>query len=95
MENNVNNHITPYRTYVIVLLSLLVLTALSVTVTTIELGPLTVTVALLLATVKALIVLIYFMHLKFDNIIYSIMLGFVIFSIVSIIVITFLDYLFR
>lgn len=95
MEKNVNNHITPYRTYVIVLLSLLALTALSVTVTTIELGPLTVTVALLLATAKALIVLIYFMHLKFDNIIYSIMLGFVIFSIISIIVVTFLDYLFR
>lgn len=95
MENNVNNHITPYRTYVIVLLSLLVLTALSVTVTTIELGPLTVTIALILATAKALMVLIYFMHLKFDNIIYSIMLGFVIFSIISIIVVTFLDYLFR
>lgn len=95
MENNANNHITPYRTYFIVLLSLLVLTALSVAVTTIELGPLTVTVALLLATAKALIVLIFFMHLKFDNIIYSIMLGFVIFSIISIIVVTFLDYLFR
>ncbi|MFP4367187.1 MAG: cytochrome C oxidase subunit IV family protein [Bacteroidales bacterium] len=95
MENNANNHITPYRTYFIVLLTLLVLTALSVAVTTIELGPLTVTVALLLATAKALIVLIFFMHLKFDNIIYSIMLGFVIFSIISIIVVTFLDYLFR
>ncbi len=74
---------------------LLVLTAVSVAVTSIELGPLTVTVALLLAAVKSLIVLIYFMHLKFDNIIYSIMVGFVMFSIISILIITFLDYLFR
>ena len=95
MENSQNHHIVPYKTHVIVLASLLVLTALSVAVTSIELGPLTVTVALLLATAKALIVLIYFMHLKFDNIIYSIMVGFVMFSIISIIVITFLDYLFR
>jgi cytochrome c oxidase subunit IV len=95
MENSKDQHIVPYKTHVIVLACLLVLTVLSVAVTSIELGPLTVTVALLLATAKALIVLIYFMHLKFDNIIYSIMVGFVMFSIISIIVITFLDYLFR
>lgn len=82
-------------THLIVLLGLLVLTALTIAVTSIELGPLTVTVALVLATSKALLVLIYFMHLKFDNVIYSIMVGFVMFSIISIIVITFLDYLFR
>jgi len=95
MENNGKHHIVPYKTHITVLLGLIVLTALSVAVTSIELGPLTVTVALLFATAKALIVLIYFMHLKFDNIIYSIMVAFVMFSIISIIVITFLDYLFR
>lgn len=95
MDNNGKPHIVPYKTHIAVLAVLVVLTALSVAVTSIELGPLTVTVALLLATAKALVVLIYFMHLKFDNIIYSIMVGFVMFSIISIIVITFLDYLFR
>lgn len=95
MENNEKHHIVPYMTHLIVLLGLLVLTALTIAVTSIELGPLTVTVALVLATSKALLVLIYFMHLKFDNVIYSIMVGFVMFSIISIIVITFLDYLFR
>ncbi len=95
MENNGKHHIVPYKNHVIVLLVLIMLTIVSVAVTSIDLGPLTVTVALLLATAKALIVLIYFMHLKFDNIIYSFMVAFVMFSIISIIVITFLDYLFR
>lgn len=95
MDNNEKHHIVPYKNHLIVLMVLLVLTAVSVAVTSIELGPLTVTVALLLAAVKSLIVLIYFMHLKFDNIIYSIMVGFVMFSIISILIITFLDYLFR
>lgn len=95
MENNVKHKIVAYKTHVLILLGLFVLTFLSVAITTIELGPLTVTAALVFATIKALLVLIYFMHLKFDNIIYSIMLGFTLFSIISIIVITFLDYLFR
>lgn len=95
MENNRKHTIVPYRTHILVLLTLIVLTLLSVAITTIELGPLTVAAALVFATLKGLIVLIFFMHLKFDNIIYSIMLAFVMFSIISIIVVTFLDYLFR
>jgi cytochrome c oxidase subunit IV len=95
MENNGKHTIVPYKTHILVLLTLVVLTTLSVSITAIELGPLTVTAALVFATLKAIIVLIYFMHLKFDNAIYTIMLAFVMFSIISIIVITFLDYLFR
>jgi cytochrome c oxidase subunit IV len=95
LEAQGSHHIVPYKTLVLVLLALLVLTALSVAVTSIELGPLTVTVALVLAATKAFIVLIYFMHLKFDNIMYTILLVFTLFAIISIIIITFLDYLFR
>jgi cytochrome c oxidase subunit IV len=95
MGDNGKHTIVPYRTHILVLMTLVVLTVLSVAITAIDLGPLTVTAALVFATVKGIIVLIYFMHLKFDNIIYTIMLAFVMFSIISIIVITFLDYLFR
>jgi cytochrome c oxidase subunit IV len=95
LEKQGTHHIVPYRTHIIVLLCLVILTAISVAVTSIELGPLTVTIALLLATSKAIIVLIYFMHLKFDNIMYTVLLVFTLFSIISIIIITFLDYLFR
>jgi cytochrome c oxidase subunit IV len=95
MENNDKHKAVAYKTHLIVLGALFLLTFISVGITSFELGPLTVTAALIFATVKALIVLIYFMHLKFDSIIYSIMLAFVLFSIISIIVVTFLDYLFR
>ena len=95
LEKQGSHHIVPYKTQILVLLGLVVLTAISVAVTTIQLGPLTVTIALLLASAKAFIVLIYFMHLKFDNIMYTVLLVFSLFAIISIIIITFLDYLFR
>jgi cytochrome c oxidase subunit IV len=95
LEAQGSHHIVPYKTLIMVLLSLIVLTAVSVAVTSIQLGALTATVALLLASAKAFIVLIYFMHLKFDNIMYTLLLVFTLFAIISIIIITFLDYLFR
>jgi cytochrome c oxidase subunit IV len=95
LESQGSHHIVPYKTLVIVLLTLVVLTVISVAVTSVQLGPLTVTIALLLASAKAFIVLIYFMHLKFDNIMYTLLLLFTFFAIISIIIITFLDYLFR
>lgn len=90
-----SHHIVSYKTYLLVLFALIVLTALSVAVTSIDLGPLTVTIALLLASVKTILVLMIFMHLKFDQKIFTIMFVFILFSLVSIIVITFLDYLYR
>ena len=90
-----NHHIVPFRVYIYVLLALLILTAISVAVTQIELGALTVTVALLLATIKSSLVLVYFMHLKFDNRFFAIMVTGVIILIAIVIFITFLDYLFR
>jgi cytochrome c oxidase subunit IV len=96
MSDTANHqHIVPYKTYLYILLSLLVLTGLSVAVTSVELGPMAVTVALLLASTKSALVLIYFMHLKFDNKIFAIMVGLVLFVLVVVIIITFLDYLFR
>jgi len=95
MENHENHHIVPYKTYLIVLLTLIVLTFISIAVTSIELGTLTVTTALLLATIKTSLVLYYFMHLKFDQKIYLIMVLGVIAIFVLVIIITFIDYLYR
>jgi len=95
MENHENHHIVPYKTYLIVLLTLIVLTFISIAVTSIELGTLTVTTALLLATIKTALVLYYFMHLKFDQKIYLIMVLGVIAIFVLVIIITFIDYLYR
>lgn len=88
-------HVVPYRLYFIVLLALLVLTFLSVGITSIELGEYTVAAALLFAVLKSYLVLTYFMHLKYDKPYIKIMVGFVFVIFLVMIVITFLDYLYR
>ncbi|MFW5974654.1 MAG: cytochrome C oxidase subunit IV family protein [Bacteroidota bacterium] len=88
-------HITPYYVHIIVLGALLVLTATTVLITRVELGALNTTAAMLIASIKGVIVLLYFMHLKFDQKIYGIMVGLVMAVFIAVIVITFFDYLFR
>ena len=90
-----NHHIVSYRTYGLILLLLLTLTAVSVAVTQIELTKWTTAVALLLATTKTTFVLAVFMHLKFDQRIFRVMVPLIFLLLVVVIVITFLDYLFR
>ncbi|HBH82481.1 MAG: hypothetical protein A2X05_09125 [Bacteroidetes bacterium GWE2_41_25] len=89
------DHIIPYRTFLYVLAGLIVLTLISVTVTKIHLGTLTVFIALLIAAVKSTFVLRIFMHLKFENRMFTIMVIAVILLIGVVIFITLLDYLYR
>ena len=89
------NHIIPYRTFLFVLALLIVLTLTSVALTQIFLGTLTVTIALLIATVKSSFVLRIFMHLKFENRMFSIIVIAVVLLIATVIFITLLDYLYR
>jgi len=96
MSNSENqHHIVPYRTYVVILLVLVSFTFLSILVTHYELGPLAVTAALLFASLKCTLVFLYFMHLKFEERIYGIMVSVVLVLLVTIIVGTFMDYSFR
>ena len=94
-KNDENHHIVPYKTFLLVLLALLVFTFISIGVTSYNLGPLTVVTALLLATFKTILVLTYFMHLKFDVKLFGILVAAVLAVIAVVIIITFLDYLFR
>jgi len=94
MENE-KHHIVPYRTFLLVLAVLLLLTGVSVAVTQINLGTLTVTIALFIAAIKSSLVLSIFMHLKFENKMFSFMAIGVILLIGVMIFITFLDYLYR
>jgi cytochrome c oxidase subunit 4 len=89
------NHIIPYRTFLYVLAGLIVLTIISVVVTQIHLGTFTVAVALLIAAVKSALVLLIFMHLRFDNRMFSVGVLAVILLIAVVIFITLLDYLYR
>ena len=90
-----SNHITSYRTYAKVLIALLVLTIITISITHVHLGAFTVAVALLIACVKATVVLTYFMHLKFDEIILRVFVIMVFVLLAVVLVITFLDYIYR
>ncbi|HBL75637.1 MAG: hypothetical protein A2W90_06125 [Bacteroidetes bacterium GWF2_42_66] len=93
--SNEKHHIVPYRTYIFVLLALIVLTFISIAITHIELADYTVAGALILASVKTFLVLTFFMHLKFDKPYMRIMVGFVLAVFLAVIIITFLDYYYR
>jgi cytochrome c oxidase subunit IV len=57
-------HITPVRTYVLVLVALLTLTATTTAVAFVDLGSMNAPVALVIAAAKGTIVALLFMHLR-------------------------------
>jgi cytochrome c oxidase subunit 4 len=60
-------HVVPIRIYLIVFATLLVLTAVTTAVAYTNLGPLNVVVMLLIAFLKASLVILYFMHVRFTS----------------------------
>ena len=89
------SHITGYSVYAIVLVILLLLTTLSVVVTGFHLGAFTVGLALLIAVIKAGTVISYFMHLRSENRFLKLAVAGVFILYGLVVVITFIDYLFR
>jgi len=94
MKND-DNHISSYPLNLTVLLVLLLLTTTSVLAIKFHLGAFTVAIALIIASIKAGIVLTYFMHLKFENLLLRLMVGGVFLLFTIVVVITFIDYYFR
>jgi len=93
--NQEKQHITEYKVYGIVLVALLLLTALSIWVTHIDLKAWTVGIALLVTCSMAFIILTYFMHLKFDHILIKILVGLVFVLFAIFVGITLLEYMTR
>jgi len=90
-----NEHITSYFSHGKILVILLLLTALTVSVTLINLTAFTVTIALTIASVKGFLVMYHFMHLKHEQKIFKVV-GFGVVILFGLIVfITFLDYMNR
>jgi len=83
------------RTFVIVWASLLVLTVTTVWVATLELGPFNPVVALSIATGKALLVLLFFMELRYSTSLTKITVVAAIFFWFLLIGLTLSDYLTR
>lgn len=60
-------HVVPVWLLIAIFLALMCLTWLTVAASTVNLGRLSLFVALLIATVKAFLVALYFMHLRYDR----------------------------
>jgi cytochrome c oxidase subunit IV len=65
-------HVMPLRVLVTVWGSLLALTALTVAVAGVDLGSLNLALAMLIATAKATLVVLFFMHMRYDRPLYAI-----------------------
>lgn len=64
---NTHHHIMEYKTQAMILLSLLLLTGMTVGISFLDLGPFNVWVALIIASLKGSLVLMFFMHLKYES----------------------------
>ena len=62
-----SEHISSVRLYVTIWLALLLGTGLTVFASTIDLGPFNAIVALAIATTKAVLVVLFFMHVKYAH----------------------------
>lgn len=62
-----SEHIVPVKTYLLVFLALLAGTALTTTIAFVDLGPFNAIVALTIAMIKAVLVILFFMHIKYSS----------------------------
>ncbi len=69
-ENATTGHVSSMKTYLGVGAALLVLTVVTVAVSFVDLGGFNVVVALLIASIKGTLVVLFFMHLLHDNKLY-------------------------
>jgi cytochrome c oxidase subunit IV len=60
------DHIVPPRTYALIILTLMALTIITVKAAEIDLGKFNIVVALGIATIKATLVVLFFMHAKYS-----------------------------
>ena len=88
-------HIVPTKTFISVWIILLALTAVTVTVARMELGALSILTAIMIASVKAGLVLWFFMHLKYEQRLFKLLLLVPVVTLAVIIGLTFVDVWYR
>ena len=94
-ESDRMHHVTPPSIYVGVFAALIVFTAITVWVAFIDLGWLSTPVALLIAGIKASLVVLYFMHVRWSNHVVWVVVAGSIFWLGILFVLTFSDYFSR
>jgi cytochrome c oxidase subunit 4 len=94
-EREIHREPVGYGVYFLTWFALLLLTSITTTVAGMRFGHLSVFVALVIAGVKASIVLYIFMHLRYESGLFRIMVLIVLAVLVLFIGLTFVDVLFR
>jgi cytochrome c oxidase subunit 4 len=94
-EMQAASHVVSPRLYITIFLALMVLTAVTVGVAYLDLGPLNTVVALVIATTKMLLVVLYFMHVRYSSRLTWAVVGGGFFWLCLLLVLTLSDYLTR
>lgn len=89
------HHIVGYKLFTKIWVVLLILTAVTVLVAQVDLGYFNVIVALTVASTKALFVILYFMHLKYEPGVFKIMVIICFVTLAIFIGLTFFDVAYR
>jgi cytochrome c oxidase subunit 4 len=90
-----SGHISPKKTYYVIFGSLMVLTTITVLVAFINLGALNFPVALGIAILKATLVVLFFMHVKYSSRLTKLICGTAFFFLIVLFGLTLSDYLTR
>ena len=88
-------HLIAYSTYILIWLALCTLTLITVGVAMVDMRHMAIPVALLVACIKSTLVLLWFMHVKFEN---RVLWWFIISGVgtyVIFVILTFADYAYR
>ncbi len=93
-HNENKTHVVNYGTYVLVWLALVSFTGVTVAVAGIDLGSFTIAMALLIASVKSLLVMTIFMHLRFEDKVFRIFVFVAFLTLAIFIGLIFFDYSF-
>ena len=89
------DHIVPTRVYYLIFAALMVGTAITVGVAFVDLGPFNAVVALTIAVLKATLVVLFFMHVRYSTkLTWAVVMGSV-FWLAILLGLTFSDYLTR
>ena len=88
-------HILSFKSQILILVVLIILTFLEIWVTKIDIGPFSLAAVLVLAAIQVYIVMAYHMHLKYETLFYRIMVASLFILFVAVLFVTLSDYIFR
>jgi cytochrome c oxidase subunit IV len=95
MSDHTTHHILPKSTYYLIFLALMVGTALTWWVATIDLGAMNNVIMLTIAVTKATLVVLFFMHVKYSSKLTWIVISTSVFFLLILFMLTMNDYLTR